>query len=89
MRTRHRCTKCDHDRILHVPDPRDTDQDRMAIGGIRSLWSNSANGALEAFTCMKCGYTELYVKSPGEIDMTKLSDGARVLGPADRGDPYR
>lgn len=61
----------------------------MAIGGIFSMWTGSANGGLEAFVCMACGYTELYVKSPGEIDMTKLGRGAHVVGSGGSGAPYR
>jgi hypothetical protein len=41
MRETHRCPKCKHEKVLHVPEPKDTDYDRMAIGGMRSVWSGA------------------------------------------------
>jgi len=89
MRKHLRCPKCENAEILHVPEPRDTDFDRMALGGVRSIWSGGVNGGLEAFVCLGCGYTELYVVDPRAIDVTKMT-GARVLtGPKRDDDPYR
>jgi len=88
MRKHHRCPKCDHHEILHVPEPRDTDFDRMALGGTRSVWTGGVNGGIEAFVCLGCGYTELYVVDPRGIDATKLT-GARVLSAPRSDEPYR
>jgi predicted nucleic-acid-binding Zn-ribbon protein len=78
VRAKHRCPKCDHGEVLHVPEPRDTNLDRMAIGADQGWYSITPIGQLEAYVCMKCGYTELYVRDVGAIDLKKLPD-ARVL----------
>ncbi len=88
MRTHHRCPKCQHHEILYVPEPRDTDFDRIALGGLRSVWTGGANGGLEAYVCLGCGYTELYVVDPRGIDSNKLT-GARILTAARSDEPYR
>ncbi len=88
MRTRHRCPKCDHREVLHIPEPRDSNTDRMAIGGQLSVWTRATNGALEAYVCMRCGFTELYVRDVRALDLSKL-DHARVLKADDAGEPYR
>ena len=87
MRTRHRCPKCDHHEVLHVPEPRDSNQDRLAVGGVRRIWGNTV-GELEAYICLKCGYVELYVRDIGAIDAANL-EGARVLTAEAPSDPYR
>ena len=88
MRNHYRCPKCDHGEVLYVPEPRDQDYDRMALGGMRSVWSGNVNAALEAYVCLKCGYTELYVQRPREINLDKIDD-ARVLKAEDGTGPYR
>jgi predicted nucleic-acid-binding Zn-ribbon protein len=74
--------------VLHVPNPRDTGSDRIAIGGLQSIWSGTPNGAFEAYMCMRCGFTELYVWEPHALDRSKL-DSSRVLVAKPPGDPYR
>jgi predicted nucleic-acid-binding Zn-ribbon protein len=88
VRKQHRCPKCLHTRILHVPEPKDVDHDRMALGAVMSVWTGGVNGGLEAYVCLGCGYTELYVADLDEMDISKI-DGARLLGPPESEDPYR
>ena len=71
-----------------MPEPRDTDYDRMALGGLKSVWSSNANAGLEAYVCLKCGYTELYLANLGELTLDKLPN-ARVLKPESGQGPYR
>jgi hypothetical protein len=49
MRATHRCPKCQHGEVLHVPEPRDSDFDRLALGGSKNLWGSTANAGLEAY----------------------------------------
>jgi hypothetical protein len=74
--------------VLHIPVPRDSDLNRMAIGGRLSIWSGETNGGLEAYVCMRCGYTELYVADVAAIDVSKI-EGARMLRAVKPSSPYR
>jgi hypothetical protein len=47
-------------------------------------WSSAP---LQAYVCMRCGYTKFYVTAIGALDRSKVP-GARVLR-ADEGTPYR
>ena len=76
MRTTHRCPKCRHGEVLHVPNPRDTNHDSMALGHL-SIWGG-VNGAIELYMCMGCGFSELYFQEPQRVEVAKL-EGARVL----------
>jgi predicted nucleic-acid-binding Zn-ribbon protein len=87
MRTTHRCPKCHHGEVLHIPEPKDTDHDRLALGGPRNVWTTTPNGQLEAYICCKCGYTELYADL-GAIDVSKIA-GARLLRAQVPDTPYR
>jgi predicted nucleic-acid-binding Zn-ribbon protein len=87
MRTSHRCPKCHYDEILHVPEPTDTDLDRMAIGGRSGVLAPRTNGALESYTCLRCGFSEFYVREPHAIDIEKIR-GATLLRAAAE-EPYR
>ncbi len=60
----------------------------MAVGGVRSIWSGGANGGLEAYVCMRCGYTELYVTDVKSIDLGRIL-GATVLRDGQPRMPYR
>jgi len=86
MRDTHRCPKCRHDEILHVPAPKDADRDAMAIGGQHSFLAYHPNGRLQAYACTRCGYAEFYVDLRS-LDVAKI-DGAQLLH-AESGDPYR
>ncbi len=89
MRTTHRCPKCQHDRVLYIPEPKDTDLDRLALGGVRSVWSGTPNLPLEAYVCLRCGVVELYAKNLGDVDFAKLPAGSEVRTPVNSGSPHR
>jgi predicted nucleic-acid-binding Zn-ribbon protein len=88
---RNRCPKCDHGEVLHIPNPRDSDFDAMALGGASiGFFTSEAIGTLQAYVCLKCGYTEFYVGDVGGlIDEVEKIAGARVLRAEERSTPYR
>ncbi len=96
MRQRHVCPKCQHNRILlaaMVPDVDDTGIRSLHVAAVKvgEGWFAGDKleraGQLEATVCRRCGYTELYTKSPEQIPV----DGTYVrelVGP-EPSDPYR
>jgi predicted nucleic-acid-binding Zn-ribbon protein len=87
VRTSHICPKCSHNKVAHVPTIRDTDCDRMTLGRV-SVWTGETTGDLEAWICMRCGYTELYVSRPEALQIDKL-EGATVLEHDPQQGPFR
>jgi predicted nucleic-acid-binding Zn-ribbon protein len=77
MRTSHRCPKCSHDEVLHVPRIRDSDYDTLCLG-VDGVLSKELVGQLESYMCRACGYVELYAQNASSIDPRTLP-GARVL----------
>ena len=93
MRTRHVCSRCDHDRILliaQVPEVAGTGTTiAMTIATVvtgKTFMGDDKlgrSGELSAAVCRSCGYTELYVSEPASIPV----DGRmvrEVVGPAAR-----
>ena len=81
MRDIHSCIKCSHHEILFVPQLRDTDSDVMTVDSeLKSVWTGDTArfGQLQAYICLKCGYTELYTLDPASIPLSKI-EGAKVL----------
>ncbi len=82
MRTNHVCPKCSGREILFVPHIADRDD----IDSVRPLmlhvvnydWKDLEVGALQAYVCRKCGFTELYTHQPDAIPVDKIP-GAKVL----------
>jgi predicted nucleic-acid-binding Zn-ribbon protein len=94
MREQHQCPKCTAKRILRVAQIEDKAPGEGAVLAVRSRirdgedglgeWVNI--GVFEAIVCARCGFTELYIRSPEKIPV----DGriVSVLEASDRG-PYR
>ena len=87
MKTSHRCPKCGHGEVLHVPEPADDASDRMTIGSWHGPWTGEPRGKLEAYMCLRCGYAELYV-TDADLAALRTLPGARVLTSTSQG-PFR
>ncbi len=87
MKRSHRCPKCQHGEILHVPEPTDTDFDRASLGSRPGMLTNHVVGLMEAYACLGCGLVEWYVQDVAALDASKLK-GATVLK-APKPPPYR
>ncbi len=87
MKSSHRCPKCQHAEILYVPEPRDSDLDRPALGSRVGAFSTAVTGQMEAYACLGCGFVEWYVKDVARLDVSQLK-GASVLRAATPA-PYR
>jgi predicted nucleic-acid-binding Zn-ribbon protein len=89
------CPKCNHNHVLfvaEVADYSDAGLWPLNIAIVRnhnaSWWNStkSAAGAVQAYVCRRCGFTELYTKDPESIPV----DGTAVreiVGPETS--PYR
>ena len=70
------CPKCGGREVGHAETVLDRGymdmEHAMSLGTKKSVngWFSPRvpNGELEAFTCQGCGYTEFYVKDPGEFE---------------------
>jgi predicted nucleic-acid-binding Zn-ribbon protein len=82
MKTSHQCPKCGHGEILFVPkiaDRDDRDVVRPLSLHVQHLdWKDVEMGALEAYVCRRCGFTELYTQSASALPVDKIP-GAMVL----------
>jgi predicted nucleic-acid-binding Zn-ribbon protein len=82
MRSSHVCPKCGHREIVFVPrvaDRDDRDKVRPLVLHVEHYdWKDDEMGALQAYVCRGCGYTELYTAHAGAIPVDKIP-GARVL----------
>jgi len=90
MRRTHRCPKCEYHEILHAPEVRDSNFDRLALAGrygVYSKWTADEHGGFEAYMCLNCGYTELYVREPRKLEISLIKD-AEILKSEPR-TPYR
>jgi predicted nucleic-acid-binding Zn-ribbon protein len=88
MRTNHTCPKCGHGEILFMPqiaDRDDRDQVRPLTLHVHHYdWKDVEMGALQAYVCRKCGYTELYTQNAGALPVDKIP-GAKVLKAGKKG----
>jgi len=82
MKTAHKCPKCGHGEILFMPriaDRDDRDNVRPLSLHVQHLdWKDVEMGALQAYVCRSCGYTELYTHNASALPVDKLPD-AKVL----------
>jgi predicted nucleic-acid-binding Zn-ribbon protein len=82
MRTSHVCPKCAHPEVLFVPhlaDRDDRDIVRPLVLHVTHLdWKDVEVGALQAYVCRACGFTELYTAQASELPVDKIP-GAQVL----------
>jgi hypothetical protein len=82
MRSSHVCPKCNGREILFVPrvaDRDDRDTVRPLVLHVTHLdWKDIEVGALRAYVCRACGYTELYTEHPEAIPIDQIP-GAQVL----------
>ena len=85
MRTTHACPKCHHKEILfvpHVADRDDRDMVRPLVLHVEHYdWKDVEMGALQAYVCRACGYTELYTAQASSLPVDKIP-GAKILTPA-------
>lgn len=90
MRTSLVCPKCHHEEILFIPRLTDFQQSTLAAH-VEDRWSSTGDvivkGAIEAYTCRACGFTELHMREPRKVDPAKVP-GAKILRRAPHG-PYR
>jgi predicted nucleic-acid-binding Zn-ribbon protein len=82
MRTSHVCPKCGHREILFVPrvaDRDDSDRVRPLVLHVTHLdWKDIEVGAIQAYVCRSCGYTELYTAHADVLTEEQLP-GSKVL----------
>lgn len=87
MRKTLRCPKCDERRVLHVRHVSDKDAGHQPLSLVseRGTWTWKSRGALEAYVCASCGYTEWYTSKPEELtvdgDVIRLLEGPPREGP--------
>ncbi len=86
MRTSHPGPKCEHREILFVPrlaDRDDRDEVRPLVLYVRHYdWKDDEVGALQAYVCRSCGYTELYTAQASSLHVEKIP-GAKLLRPGE------
>jgi predicted nucleic-acid-binding Zn-ribbon protein len=82
MRTSHVCPKCGHREILFVPtiaDRDDADVVRPLVLHVKHYdYKDVEMGALQAYVCRGCGYTELYTARADALPVDKIP-GAQIL----------
>jgi predicted nucleic-acid-binding Zn-ribbon protein len=82
MRTKHVCPKCGHREILFVPrvaDRDDRDNVRPLVLHVTHLdWKDVEVGAIQAYVCRSCGFTELYTAHADALREDQIP-GAKVL----------
>jgi predicted nucleic-acid-binding Zn-ribbon protein len=82
MRTKHVCPKCGHREILFVPRVADRDDDdkvRPLVLHVTHLdWKDIEVGAIQAYVCRACGFTELYTAHADALSEEQLP-GSKVL----------
>ncbi|HEY6461358.1 MAG TPA: hypothetical protein VIY73_14430 [Polyangiaceae bacterium] len=82
MRTTHVCPKCNHGEILFVPriaDRDDRDAVRPMVLHVRHLdYKDIETGAIQAYVCRGCGFTELYTAQAADIPVDTIP-GAVLL----------
>jgi predicted nucleic-acid-binding Zn-ribbon protein len=82
MRTSHVCPKCGHREVLFVPavaDRDDRDTVRPLVLHVTHLdWKDIEVGAIQAYVCRGCGFTELYTAHVDALPPERIP-GAKVL----------
>jgi len=82
MRTTHVCPKCQHTEVIFVPrlaDRDDRENVRPLVLHVTHLdWKDIEVGALQAYVCHSCGYTELYTAHADKLPVDKIP-GAKLL----------
>ncbi len=82
MRSSHVCPKCSHPEVIFVPriaDRDDKDKVRPLVLHVHHYdWKDDETGALQAYVCRSCGYTELYTAQAKGIPLDKIP-GAQLL----------
>ena len=88
MRKSHRCPKCEHTAVIHVPVVRDSGYNRLMIVARFGFFGDEEYGEFEAYICRECGYSELYVKGAKTVQLDKVA-GATLIEGAGGKSPYR
>jgi predicted RNA-binding Zn-ribbon protein involved in translation (DUF1610 family) len=65
MKNTHTCPKCESTKIVRVPG--DRGQDHMVVGPLGVLTSIPVT----RFVCCKCGYSEEWIESDGDLERVK------------------
>jgi rubrerythrin len=83
------CPKCQHSEIVFLPRVTDFQESVLAAYVSNEDWPRrgkpTVRGALHAYICRQCGYTELYADEPEQIPIDRIP-GAKLLK---RRAPYR
>jgi hypothetical protein len=89
MRGQGRCRACGGQSILHADSLLDRTYGAYAplAVAVKSKWTGSGKGEIEAYICAGCGLMELYVKKPGDLE----PDGKVITRAGEQagGEPYR
>jgi hypothetical protein len=90
MRQSNTCPKCSQNEILFLPRLTDFQHSTLAAH-VDDQWAESGKlkvvGAIQAYVCRNCGFTELYMTDPLKVDPKKVQ-GAKIMRPHGGG-PYR
>jgi predicted nucleic-acid-binding Zn-ribbon protein len=86
MRATHVCPKCKHNEILFCPKIADRDDDDtvlpLSLHVVHSSYRDDQEfGHLQAYVCVKCGFTELYTTGIEKIPMDKMPGAKLLRGP--------
>jgi len=87
MKISHRCPKCQHHRLLEIPQVNDRSGKQDTDKPMFLVSTPERQGKLSAMMCRRCGYTEFYVHNPASVQPA----GRRVIevnGP-EPGEPFR
>jgi hypothetical protein len=88
IRDSRRCPACGGGAFLHVPRATQVSHTRIVPLGITHEWKWTgaiAHGALESFTCRRCGLVELHVTDFSDVQV----DGQSVIALDPEPDPPR
>jgi predicted nucleic-acid-binding Zn-ribbon protein len=76
MRNTHICPKCNHREVLFVPqiaDRDDSDVVRPLHLHVKNLdYKDIEIGAIQAYVCRGCGYTELYTENIANLPVNRI-----------------
>jgi predicted nucleic-acid-binding Zn-ribbon protein len=86
MRATHLCPKCGHNEVLFVPQIADRDDEfvvrPLVMHVVHFDWRDDKEmGALQAYVCRACGYTELYTNEAASLPVEKIPGAKILVGP--------
>ena len=71
MKDSKKCPKCNKESIYNINKVPDIGEhwivNELKLGLKKDFWFGRAGGALTAYVCSECGYTEFYLKNPKEL----------------------